>query len=77
VRFARSRPPILLEAQGRAVEANEGEPDAYGNPRSRCPEANSSDEELTEPRNDPEDFQTRFVIGNDHLPKNGTMLTVL
>ncbi len=48
VRFARSRPPILLEAQGGAVEANEGEPDAYDNPWSRCPEANSSDEELTE-----------------------------
>src|SRR5436853_5498206 len=27
------------------------EPDAYGNPWSRCPEANSTDEELTEPQN--------------------------
>ncbi len=48
VRFARSRPPIV-EAQDGAVEANEGEPDAYGNPRSRCPEANSTNQGLAEP----------------------------
>src|SRR5437879_10039799 len=48
VRFARSRPPIMIEAQGGAAESSEGEPDAYGNPRSRCPEANSTDYELTE-----------------------------
>jgi putative transposase len=49
VRFARSRPPIPLEAQGRAVEAMKGNPTPYGNPRSRCPEANSTNKELTEP----------------------------
>src|SRR5436853_4861341 len=31
------------------------EPDAYGNPWSQCPEANSTDKELTEPRG-AEDF---------------------
>src|SRR6267143_7032749 len=30
--------------------SNEGEPDAYGNPWSRCPEVNSTSEELTEPQ---------------------------
>ena len=48
VRFARSRPPHHRGArQGRS--SNEGEPDAYGNPWSRCPEANSTNEELAEP----------------------------
>src|SRR5438552_11481497 len=33
----------------RSSRSCEREPDAYGNPRSRCPEANSSKEELTDP----------------------------
>jgi len=49
VRFARSPPPIIVEAKGGAAEAVKGEPDAYGNPWSRCSEVSSSDEELTEP----------------------------
>jgi putative transposase len=49
VRFARSRPPMLLEAQGGAVEAVKENPDTYGNPWSRCPEANSTNRKLAEP----------------------------
>src|SRR3989442_1089453 len=37
VRFARSRPPILLEAQGGAVEAVKGNPTPTGNPGVDAP----------------------------------------
>ena len=40
---------ISDQAHDKRHLSTEGEPDAYGNPRSRCSEANSTDEELTEP----------------------------
>ena len=49
MRFARSRPPIHLEAQGGAAEAVKGNPTPTVIPGVDAPKPNSSDEELTEP----------------------------
>src|SRR5438132_166028 len=38
------------------------ERDAYGNPWSRCPEANSSDEELTEPKVEIDQGSSRTIV---------------